>query len=368
MVSHNSNNKLVEGLNNMTTTSSLIKKQAESQLKAITCLTKWATDNDNMAIEDVIKKTFSLFEIFTDKLFQLAREQDTSIKELKKMVQTETSIKNAKKKLERSIEYEKEMEKQIKKYSSSSFSFFKAKKMTNLEILQHNLNEARSATFNASRELDDIKAEMEVIKMFRFRKGMEKLSVAWRKFANDISLIFACQQELVEMVPAIGTEDVREMIYAGASSTESMVDDLKRKLNYFNNPNNTGKITPKDSTIKKSHLIKKREFPSPLLYVTNFPKINTPIKPTYSSFGKLSNNSDYSSCNSLENYEPPIVNSTTIPPSVQGDDSGYENMYPVLPPNPYIDKQKLNDKKGFVTNLYNSTCNQTFMSNKSIKN
>uniref|UniRef100_A0A0K0EPK5 Uncharacterized protein n=1 Tax=Strongyloides stercoralis TaxID=6248 RepID=A0A0K0EPK5_STRER len=372
MASNNSSNKLVEGLNNISTTSSLIKKQAENQIKAINCLSKWAASNDNIAIEDVTQKILSLFEIFTDKLLQLAHEQDVSIKELKKIEQTECSVKAVEGRLERFIEKEKKLEKEIMRHSSSSSSsfstFFRIKKGNDLDVLRHSLNETRKAKANTTKELDDIKAEMEVVKMFRFRKGMEKMSVAWKNFAHDISLIFACQQELVEMVPAIATEDVREMFYIGSSSTTSMVDDLKRKLNYSDSFSSIRKITSEVSTVKTPRLIKKKEFLLPSLSVGAIPKIKGSVGAICSSFRKLSTDSDYSSCGSFESYESKAETSITTSALGKEEDNGYEKLYPSLPPNPYIDRQGFVNKKDVKTNFYISTGNPISLSKKSVTN
>uniref|UniRef100_A0A0K0FC08 FCH domain-containing protein n=1 Tax=Strongyloides venezuelensis TaxID=75913 RepID=A0A0K0FC08_STRVS len=359
-----SSNKLLEGLNNMTTASLFIKKQAECQIKAFNCLSKWAADNDNAAIKDVVIKSNDIFKIFGDKLIQLASEQEAFVKELKKIEQIETSIKCAEKKLERSLEKEKKYEKEIKKYSrSSSSSFFKTKKQADLGVLHHDLKTARSVTFNCRKELSNIRAEMEVVKMFRFRKGMEKMCVAWRNFSNDISSIFICQQELVEMVPAVSTEDVREMLYEGAYLTKSIVDDLKKKLNYHNKIDDVNKVEEEDSTKKIPYLIKNDETLIHCTATTVSSNFENRLLKIFTNPEKLSYDSDYSSSKSLEICTQKDEKFPTVTHDKEGS---YENLYPLLPSNPYKNDKQFGSKNYTLSSSNNLTIMDTFLIRKSI--
>uniref|UniRef100_A0A0N5C2F0 Protein of centriole 5 n=1 Tax=Strongyloides papillosus TaxID=174720 RepID=A0A0N5C2F0_STREA len=357
-------NKLLEGLNNMTTASLLIKKQAECQIKAFNCLSKWAANNDNAAIKDVVIKSNDIFKIFGDKLIQLASEQEAFIKELKKIEQTETSIKCAEKKLERSLEKEKKYEKEIKKYSrSSSSSFFKTKKQTDLGLLNHDLKTAKHATYNARKELSNIRAEMEVVKMFRFRKGMERMCVAWRNFSNDISSIFTCQQELIEMVPAVSTEDVREMLYEEAYLTKSIVDDLKKKLNYHDDIGDVNRVEKEDSTREIPYLIKNDEALIRSSSTTVSSDFENKLLRICTNPEKLSYDSDYSSSKSLEIC---TQKSGKSPIATHDKEGSYENLYPLLPPNPYKNDKEFGGKNYILSNSNNSAIMDTFLIRQSI--
>uniref|UniRef100_A0A0K0FAA8 IMD domain-containing protein n=1 Tax=Strongyloides venezuelensis TaxID=75913 RepID=A0A0K0FAA8_STRVS len=358
--SNGSINKFLEGLSNMATTSTLMRKQAETQMKAVNCMTKWAVENDNAAIEDVMKKTNEVFKIFSDRLVRFSSEHETSVKVLKKIEQTEKAIKTSEKKLSQIIEQEKKIEKDIKKYSrSSSSSFFKSKKPTDLAILHHDLNNIKNAKVVAKKELSDIQAEMEVIKMFRFRKGMEGISVAWRNLAMDLASIFSCQQELIDMVPAVSTEDVREMIYEGSSQTKSMIEDLKDKLRVTNPSDNDERICGRRSEPGRSRpqLLSeciRRGTPPPPYSLAIAPEHETPtprrhlafISPTSSVDSDYSSSSNTSGNNGLSERTP-----LRIPISPDGQIPN-GRLYPILSPNPY--KESLGNRNGGRPSIYSN--------------
>uniref|UniRef100_A0A0K0DZA4 F-BAR domain-containing protein n=1 Tax=Strongyloides stercoralis TaxID=6248 RepID=A0A0K0DZA4_STRER len=350
--SNNSINKLLEGLNNMSSTSILIKKQAEIQMKAINSMTKWAIENDNAAIDDVMKKTNEVFKLFSNRMVHFANEHETSIKVLKKIEQTEKAIKMAEKKILQINEQEKKINKDIKKFSrSSSSSFFKSKKPTDLAVLQHDLNKIKSAKINAEKELSDVKAEMEVIKMFRFRKGMEGISIAWKNFAMDLASIFTCQQELIDMVPAISTEDVREMVYEGSSQTSNMIEDLKEKLRITNLSNNIDRnygrrsepIRSTPQLLSQSN--RRRGTPPPPYSLAVAPEYETSTPRRHSTFisPTFSEDSDYSSSSSTGGNRQIERTPIRIPINPNNQVSNGK-LYPSLSPNPY--KERLRYRNG----------------------
>ncbi|CEF69766.1 Hypothetical protein SRAE_2000441200 [Strongyloides ratti] len=349
--SNNSVNKLLEGLNSMSSTSILIKKQAEIQMKAMNCMTKWAIENDNAAIDDVMRKTNEVFRLLSDRLIHFANEHEASIKVLKKIEQTEKAIKMGEKKLLQINEQEKKITKDIKKFSrTSSSSFFKSRKPTDLAILHHDLNKIKNAKINAEKELSDVKAEMEVVKMFRFRKGMEGMSIAWKNFAIDLASIFTCQQELINMVPAVSTEDVREMIYEGGTQTSSIVEDLKEKLriNNFssNNDRNYGRRSePVRSPPQLLGECTRRGTPPPPYSLAIAPEYETPTPRRHSTYVSpaSSEDSDYSSSSSTNGNRQNDRTPLRVPICPNGQIPN-GRLYPTLSPNPY--KERLRYRNG----------------------
>uniref|UniRef100_A0A0N4ZI58 IMD domain-containing protein n=1 Tax=Parastrongyloides trichosuri TaxID=131310 RepID=A0A0N4ZI58_PARTI len=357
--SNNGIDNLNDGLNCMSMMSKFALKQAEYLKKGGNSMNKWTSKNDNVALDDVMGKSNEIYAIFSERLVQFAKEHETSIQGLKKIEETEKSIKNAEKRLNNIIEQEKKMEKDIKKYGrSSSSSFFRtSKKQSDINVMHHELKQIRNAKIIAQKELSDIKVEMEVVKMFRFRKGMEGVAVAWRNLAMDIASIFTSQQELVDNVPAVSTEDVREMVYDGRRQTRIIVEDLKEKLRITNPSNENGTriygrrsepIPVSSELLSESN---RRGTPPPpysmasapppsvnrdLPRVTNRCTFLSPSNSEDSDYSSSSNCSDNNISFDRTPIRIPIPPPPTTPEHVSGD-----RLYPSLPPNPYKEQLRL---------------------------
>uniref|UniRef100_A0A0N4ZL39 Uncharacterized protein n=1 Tax=Parastrongyloides trichosuri TaxID=131310 RepID=A0A0N4ZL39_PARTI len=319
---------LNEGLEFMSMISKYALKQSEYLKKGGNSMTKWTSNNDNVALKDVMEKTNEVFSLFSEKLINFANEYDKSIKSIKIINDNEKLIKDVEKKLGHLIEEEKNMEKEIRKYGRSSMRLFKSKKLTTLAIMHHDLKKIRNAKAVSEKELSDIVAEMEVAKMYRFRKGMEGIAVAWKNLAIDMVSIFTCQQKLVDNVPAIVKEDVRELVYEGSEQTKIIVEDLKEKLKRHNSciktPNviNKRNIFIKQRSHDESH---KNEPSSPPPSAPTFERSLKKKRPFESSFSH-SIDSTYSSCDSL-------------------------NGKIIIPMNPFV-QQELLEKEAYMSCLY----------------
>ncbi|KAK6109490.1 hypothetical protein QQG55_36220 [Brugia pahangi] len=212
----------------LSTTGKLMTKIAESQRRGVESLATWAHNSGNAAIDDVMQQTRELYEIFTDKELQFARQYMHYVQQLQKIADAERAVKDAK---ENVIDLE-EKEKKLKREIAKGVSFFRQRRGGDIYLLKQKLEEVKASRERSEQVLSDLRAEMEVVKMFRFRNGMQGIADAYQDFARSCQAIFSCQREIIEMVPAVSNQDVRHMIYRGSPVTRDRVENLRRSLEH----------------------------------------------------------------------------------------------------------------------------------------
>ncbi|CAG9529977.1 unnamed protein product [Cercopithifilaria johnstoni] len=212
----------------LSTTGKLMTKIAESQRRGMESLAIWAHNGDNTAIDDVMQQTRQLYEIFADKELQFACQYTHYLQQLQKIVDAERAVKDA----EENLKNLEEKEKKLKREIGKGVSFFRQRRGGDIYLLNQKLEEIRVSKERAEQILPDLRAEMEVVKMFRFRNGMQGMADAYQDFARSCQAIFNCQREIIEMVPAVSNQDVRHMIYEGSPITRDRVENLRRSLQH----------------------------------------------------------------------------------------------------------------------------------------
>uniref|UniRef100_A0A0N5AJP7 F-BAR domain-containing protein n=1 Tax=Syphacia muris TaxID=451379 RepID=A0A0N5AJP7_9BILA len=221
-----STSSLHSGLQDLGMTSKLATKMAESQVRGADLLEQWARHSQNAAIDDVMHQTSQLFRIFSEKQLQFAKDYEHFLKQLHKIVDAERMVKEAEKKVLALEEKERKLKREIQK--GTSF----LRKGGKLAILRQELEGVLITKRTAERVLSETRAEMEVVKMFRFRHGMQGIADSYRMLGQNCQAIFDCHREITEMVPAVGNEDVRRMVYEGIPITRERVEHLRRLLTF----------------------------------------------------------------------------------------------------------------------------------------
>ncbi|KAM3716192.1 RNA polymerase principal sigma factor HrdC [Dirofilaria immitis] len=212
----------------MSTTAKLMTKIAESQRRGVESLVVWAHNAGNAAIDDVMQQTRHLYEIFIDKELQFVRQYTHYIQQLQKIADAERAVKDA----EVNVINLEEKEKKLRREIGKGVSFFRQRRGGDIYLLKQKLEETKASRQQAEQILSDLRAEMEVVKMFRFRNGMQGIADAYQDLAGNCQAIFNCQREIIEMVPAVSDQDVRHMIYRGSSLTRDRVENLRRSLQH----------------------------------------------------------------------------------------------------------------------------------------
>uniref|UniRef100_A0A1I7VZ62 F-BAR domain-containing protein n=1 Tax=Loa loa TaxID=7209 RepID=A0A1I7VZ62_LOALO len=203
-------------------------KIAESQRRGVESLAAWAHNAGNAAIDDVMQQTRQLYEIFTDKELHFARQYTHYVQQLQKIADAQRAVKDA----EENVKDLEEKEKKLKREIGKGTSFFRQRRGGDIYLLKQKLEEVKASREQAEHVLSDLHAEMEVVKMFRFRNGMQGIADAYLDFARSCKAIFSCQREIIEMVPAVSNQDVRHMIYRGSPVTRDRVENLRRSLQH----------------------------------------------------------------------------------------------------------------------------------------
>uniref|UniRef100_A0A0R3S440 Uncharacterized protein n=1 Tax=Elaeophora elaphi TaxID=1147741 RepID=A0A0R3S440_9BILA len=263
----------------LSTTGKLMTKIAESQRRAMESLAIWAHNAANAAIDDVMQQTRQLYEIFTDKELQFARQYTHYVQQLQKIADAERAVKDA----EENVINLQEKEKKLKREIGKGVSFFKQRRGGDIYLLNQKLEEIKASRERAEHILSDLRAEMEVVKMFRFRNGMQGIADTYQNFARSCQAIFSCQRELIEMVPAVSNQDVRHMIYRGSPLTRDRVENLRRSLQHDltvseNNSWPSAAISiPKRCSEPRHHVYQSQNNSPPPPYTSSVAPINMPL-------------------------------------------------------------------------------------------
>ncbi|KAI6188293.1 hypothetical protein M3Y98_00339500 [Aphelenchoides besseyi] len=228
-------NLLLNGLNEMAVTSKLTAKIADSQLRGVETLERWARRPRNCAMDDVMQRTKELFEMYCEKQMQFAKDFDHFLQELRKIAATERQVQQYEQEVAKPEAKVNRLKKQV---SSSPNSLFRKKSRSEREQLRIERDTVIAELEIARHELRKARANMEVAKMFHFRRGWmarneHKRSVTstgvsdiHRNLSVNCRQIFGCQREITELVPPISTQDLYTMLYEDALRSRERVEEV----------------------------------------------------------------------------------------------------------------------------------------------
>uniref|UniRef100_A0A914VSD3 Uncharacterized protein n=1 Tax=Plectus sambesii TaxID=2011161 RepID=A0A914VSD3_9BILA len=258
--------------------------------------------------------------IYADRQRDFARQYEQSVLQLQKMGESDRAVLEAERKLQNLLEREAKLTKELRR----SGGFWR--KGGDECIMRHELTKIGREKAVAERQLNDTKAEMEVVKMFRFRNGMQGIADAYRTLGDSTTAIFDCHREITELVPAISTQDVRRMAYDGATVTKRRMDELRQRLGL-------------EAGLSESTRRRRSEPPSRSSSHHSHHRRNQGTPPPPYSPPTSSSQMNWSAQARLTNDSPPILNQATPRATTSAGCLPHAPaanvMYPRLPPNPY---------------------------------
>ncbi|CAD6193680.1 unnamed protein product [Caenorhabditis auriculariae] len=209
----------------------LICRAATLQRQGAVRLAEWATQGGNTAMEDVTKKLAELYVLHETEQRNLLHTIAGCVQKLQRVddsLEMDEQQKEAERRLADVTEREKKLQAEMKKDPGS-----------NSDQIRKNLRQMLTTAEEKERierTLDSYRAENEVVKMLRFRTGMKRLAEAYVDNLSRTQDIFLCQREISELVPALATEDVRNVRYEGAYVSREKVDRVRRSLDRASMP------------------------------------------------------------------------------------------------------------------------------------
>ncbi|VDN53419.1 unnamed protein product [Dracunculus medinensis] len=326
---------LENGLQELSLTSKFTSKIAETQQKALNTLTEWAKSSQNAAIDDVMQNTNELFRLFSEKQIRFAQDYNHFLQQLEKIVEDEREITKA----EHQVNILEEKERKLRKEIQKRPSFFR--RGGDIFLLRQELDKVIADKEKAKRIFGETRAEMEVIKMFRFRKGMQGIADSYCSLANKCHAVFTCHREITELVPAISEQDVQRMVYDGMHIARERVNNLRRSLNRITSTDNLRQSIRPAKRNEPSHRLHRNSFPSP--------------PPPYSTLEQSlsSNRNNQSTENASETINDHVWGHKRYVPHASSQTSSklhkgmhsysfplIQRLYPKLPKNPYLVMKK----------------------------
>ncbi|XP_074660736.1 uncharacterized protein LOC141913171 [Tubulanus polymorphus] len=198
-----------------------------AQNSAAQYMMKWALQEDDRAIQDVVCQMGELNILWTE----VQREFTEQLKMFKQMfeliLEGEKHIDQARNHLALCEQKEGKIKKELKKA---------AKFATNDEIrsLETKLLQAERAKDIAKLEFEDRIRENEAIKLTRFREGLINVSQAYIEMGKKCAIIHEAQQDIAYQLPDVQEKDIEDIKYTGSGATKQYVLKAKEKIKQYN--------------------------------------------------------------------------------------------------------------------------------------
>ncbi|GMR60042.1 hypothetical protein PMAYCL1PPCAC_30237 [Pristionchus mayeri] len=235
---------LNEAIDQMTIATKHILRAAEAQRKAAAAFEAHVRHSNNAAVADVGQHQADLLKMDANHATRAAGDRRYYIEELRKINEAEKEVREAEMRVASLYEKKAKITESLRKGGvpflrrrSEDDTLRKRQQLEQVRYLLWSLyNEpeehlqVRMDIEAAEIGLEETRKEMEVIKMYRYRNGMQGIADSVISYASVSSAIFGCFRELTEMVPAISTQDVMTMNYDGAAITQNCVARLRRDI------------------------------------------------------------------------------------------------------------------------------------------
>lgn len=197
-----------------------------AQNSAAQDMVKWATADENRAIQDIMSQLAELNILWTDVQRDFIEQIKVFKHQFEMILEGERQIDQARNHLlaceQRELKIRKELKRAAKKATDDEIN--------NLEI---KLSQAERAKDLAQLEVVERVYENEAIKLIRLKEGLLKLSDAYIELANKSAIIFEAQREISHQLPDVHGRDLHEIKYTGTGMTKHAVVKARDKVQQY---------------------------------------------------------------------------------------------------------------------------------------
>lgn len=211
-----------------------------AQNSATQDMVKWATCDENRAIQDIMSQLGELNSMWTDVQKDFIEQIKIFKNHFELILEGERQLDIAQTQLMTCEQHEHRIRKELKKAS---------KKATDEEInnLEYKLSQAERAKCLAQLEVVELVHKNEAIKVVRLKDGLLKLSEAYVELANKCAIIFEAQREVSHYLPDVHSRDMNELKYTGSGSCKQAVAKARDKVQQYKRHNY--RLVPSSSII-----------------------------------------------------------------------------------------------------------------------
>ncbi|XP_015904780.1 uncharacterized protein [Parasteatoda tepidariorum] len=204
-------------------------------------MVKWATCDENRAIQDIMSQLGELNSMWTDVQKDFIEHLKTFKSHFELILEGERQLDIAQNQLVSCEQNEQRIRKELKRA---------AKKATEEEInnLEIKLSQAERAKYLAQLEVVELAHKTEAIKVVRLKDGLLKLSEAYVELANKCAIIFEAQREVSHYLPDVHSRDMNELKYTGSGACKQAVAKARDRVHTYKRHNY--RLVPASSIIE----------------------------------------------------------------------------------------------------------------------
>ncbi|XP_060064503.1 uncharacterized protein LOC132544869 [Ylistrum balloti] len=187
---------------------------------------RWAANEENRAIQDVVNQAAELSTQWTD----VQRDFIYHLKEYRQMfemiMEGEKHVSQAKQNLalceQKEVKIRKELKKAARRASAPEIS-----------MLEGRLSQAERAREVAEVEVSERIRENEAVKMIRMKEGLLRMSEAYMELGNKCAMIFEAQRDVAFQLPDVHGKELEQVKYSGAAASQLYVKQAKENVKKY---------------------------------------------------------------------------------------------------------------------------------------
>lgn len=211
-----------------------LKSCMKAQQGAAIYLSKWADNEENEAIQDVVLKITELTNSWVDVQKDLISDVKQNAAFFERILESEKTLDQAKKNLESCQTKEKKLKKEIERL---------AKKGEDTTGQQAKLEKAIQTTELAAAELDGCHMETEAFKAALLRLALSEYAETFQRMAVRCGILFEAQQRLSTLIPEFHGRDTSIPPYTGSSEATAIVEEAHVQVRTGVSPSTTSQQT-----------------------------------------------------------------------------------------------------------------------------